>query len=305
MPNNGFEKKLILNQWVFSLLGVERLEELQAWLKDPALEGFDEENISHFFAILSTHLSNRGSIQPDDLLRYDNNIVRHWQRITERRNLEEGRTLFPKYFQYLALLFTEIYLDHNFRDPEQLWVEINQTIDTYNQQANQQERVEAFSQRELNKLAFWMATGSGKTLLMHCNLLQYQHYLQKHNQTKGVNRTLLLTPYEGLSQQHLKEFNRSNIPAEIFSKQSLGGMFNNQSLIEIIDIHKLADENGDKTVDVAAFEGNNLVMVDEGHSGASGTTWMRRREALCEDGFSFEYSATFGQAVKNDALKKS
>jgi len=27
---------------------------------------------------------------------------------------------------------------------------------------------------------------------------------------------------------------------------------------------------------------------------------MRRREALCENGFSFEYSATFGQAVKND-----
>jgi hypothetical protein len=25
-----------------------------------------------------------------------------------------------------------------------------------------------------------MATGSGKTLLMHANILQYQHYLEKH-----------------------------------------------------------------------------------------------------------------------------
>ena len=29
--------------------------------------------------------------------------------------------------------------------------------------------------------------------------------------------------------------------------------------------------------------------------------WMRFRDALCEKGFSFEYSATFGQAVKGNA----
>ncbi|MBL8883740.1 MAG: hypothetical protein JNL45_11895 [Hyphomicrobium sp.] len=60
---------------------------------------------------------------------------------------------------------------------------------------------------------------------------------------------------------------------------------------------------GDKTVAVEAFEGNNLVLVDEGHRGASSGetgTWMRFRNALCEKGFSFEYSATFGQAVKGN-----
>ncbi|HKI85674.1 MAG TPA: DEAD/DEAH box helicase, partial [Thermoanaerobaculia bacterium] len=49
--------------------------------------------------------------------------------------------------------------------------------------------------------------------------------------------------------------------------------------------------------------GNNLVLVDEGHRGASGGgdgAWMRFRNALCEKGFSFEYSATFGQAVKGN-----
>ena len=43
------------------------------------------------------------------------------------------------------------------------------------------------------------------------------------------------------------------------------------------------------------------MLVDEGHRGASGGeagAWMRFRNALCEKGFSFEYSATFGQAVK-------
>ena len=58
---------------------------------------------------------------------------------------------------------------------------------------------------------------------------------------------------------------------------------------------------GNRTIAIDAFEGNNLVLVDEGHRGTSGGeegAWMRFRNALCEKGFSFEYSATFGQAVK-------
>ena len=56
---------------------------------------------------------------------------------------------------------------------------------------------------------------------------------------------------------------------------------------------------GDKTVAVEAFEGNNLVLVDEGHRGTSkeAGAWMSRREVLVRGGFAFEYSATFGQAV--------
>ncbi|MDA6810340.1 hypothetical protein OSL51_26725, partial [Escherichia coli] len=69
--------------------------------------------------------------------------------------------------------------------------------------------------------------------------------------------------------------------------------------IEVIDINKLADEMGDKTVAVEAFEGNNLVLIDEGHkgTGSAAGAWMRRRDKLTRDGFAFEYSATFGQAV--------
>ena len=302
MPTNNqiqFENKLILQQWILKLLEVDDFSILQNWLKDPDLEGFDDENISYFHHTLVTHLANRKRIQKDDLLRYDANIVRHWQKITEKRNLFEGRTLTLKYFQYLALLFTEIYLDRYFGDQGTLLIEINKVIEEYNYDKPEKEKVEHFSASELNKIAFWMATGSGKTLLMHCNLLQYQHYLKISNQENTINRTILLTPNEGLSKQHLAEFELSNIPAALFSKQSLGVLFK-ENQVEIIDIHKLADENGDKTVDVTAFEENNLVLVDEGHSGASGDTWMRRREVLCENGFSFEYSATFGQAVKGE-----
>ena len=50
---------------------------------------------------------------------------------------------------------------------------------------------------------------------------------------------------------------------------------------------------------VEAFEGNNLIFVDEGHRGASSEAnkWLGYRAKLAETGFTFEYSATFGQAM--------
>ena len=38
-------------------------------------------------------------------------------------------------------------------------------------------------------------------------------------------------------------------------------------------------------------------MVDEGHLGTGGKVWRRRRKQLARNGFTFEYSATFTQAV--------
>ena len=48
---------------------------------------------------------------------------------------------------------------------------------------------------DLNKLAFWMATGSGKTLLMHLNYLQVSYTTI----CEPLDNILLITPYEGLS----------------------------------------------------------------------------------------------------------
>ena len=178
---------------------------------------------------------------------------------------------------------------------------------TYNADKPDADRITPFDESseawsQLNKLAFWMATGSGKTLLMHANILQYQHALTKHGRQRELNRILLLTPNEGLSLQHLCEFARAGIDAELFNKEGLG-LFSGKA-VEIIEVTRLGEEMGDKTVAIDAFEGNNLVLVDEGHRGASSGkegAWMSARNDLCEKGFSFEYSATFGQAVKNDA----
>ena len=304
-----FAYKLVLNQWLFSLFNVKRFEDLAEPLRNEGLEGLDENNIHHFHHALTAQLFNLTQLPTELLLEYDQNIVKHTLRLNERRNTRNEERIVWKYFQYLALLFTEIYLDRYFRDPKALLSALNEQIASYNADKIESDQVtpldagaEAWSQ--LNKLAFWMATGSGKTLVMHANILQFQYYLEKHGRRRELNRIILLTPNEGLSQQHLREFEAAGIEAEVFNKDGRG-LFAGHA-VEVLEVTKLREDMGDKTVAVDAFESNNLVLVDEGHRGASGGgdgAWMRFRNALCEKGFSFEYSATFGQAVKgNPAL---
>ena len=296
-----FGKRLILNKWILSLFGKDCFDHLAKPLKKADLEGFDENNVTRFYHELVTGFDeNNVFLTADDLLRYDENIVRYWKKITEKRN-HSGHVLYPKYFQYLALLFSEIYLDRYFRDRKGLLNSLNAYVARFLHD-HPDFTFKPFRLEDLNKLAFWMATGSGKTLLMHINLLQYLHYLKLYGNPRELNQIILLTPNEGLSHQHLSEFRLSGIKATLFRKEH---RFTGYLLktVQIIDIHKLREDSGDKTISVDAFEGNNLVLVDEGHrgtSGGKGSVWLERRDKLCEKGFSFEYSATFGQAVKGD-----
>lgn len=306
-----FNRKLVLHQWLLGLFGVERFDQLAEHLKDEALEGMDEDNVHRFHHAICLHLpaENRPELPDELLLEYDQAIVAVTQCLNERRLTRGKAPIVWKYFQYLALLFTEIYLDRYFRDPRALLVALNRRIATLNEGLDEPDWITALDETaeawpQLNKIAFWMATGSGKTLLMHAHILQYQRFLDTHGRARELNRIILLTPNEGLSRQHLCEFRRAGIKAEIFNKDGRG-LFAGQA-VEILEVTKLKEEMGEKTVAVDAFEGNNLVLVDEGHRGASAGgegAWMKFRNALCEKGFSFEYSATFGQAVKgNKAL---
>lgn len=287
---------LVLNKYILNLFGVTDLEALSQDLKDSSLEGYDENNISHFHHALVARLYSNVRLPRELLLQYDQNIFSHTQTISEKRN----EPIRWKYFQYLTLLFTEIYLDKYFTDRNGLQSELN-TFLQFNdgKYKNDFSAVSEFrleqNLNDLNKLAYWNATGSGKTLIMHINILQYKYYLKLHNLEKGLNRIIVLTPNEGLSKQHLKEFAQSGMEAELFDKTG-GSLFAGQK-VEIIDIHKLEETSGNKTVAVESFEGNNLVLVDEGHRGSGGEIWKDKRNRLCESGYSFEYSATFGQAV--------
>jgi hypothetical protein len=291
----SFHKQLVLNHWMMKFFQGGSLQALKLRLGEDRHEGIDEDGQTGFFHELQHTLFNVDLVSEHDLRRYDLNIVQHWNAITVQSNKLEGTVLNMKYFQYLSLLFTEIYLDWYFNNRQQLLDGLNEELKTYNSHA--EDRFQAFDSDELNKVAFWNATGSGKTLLLHVNIRQYLHYFQSGRREAYPDKIILLTPNEGLSRQHLAELNLSGFGFSRLFDKNRSGVF--KGTIEIIDINKLGDEMGEKTVAVEAFEGNNLVLVDEGHrgTGTAAGAWMSRRETLVRGGFAFEYSATFGQAV--------
>lgn len=298
----SFHKQLVLNRFMFRFFKDGTLHGLKIRLGEDRFEGIHEDGQSLFFHELSNYLFEVDLIDLDELRRYDLNIVKHWQQITEHRNLKEDTVLNMKYFQYLSLLFTEIYLDWYFNRKQELLDGLNSELNLYNAENNEtaKDRANQFKSYildDLNKLAYWNATGSGKTLLLHVNILQYLHYYQNGNTHHYPDKIILLTPDERLSQQHLDELYNSGFShIQLFDKNKPAPF---KGTVEVIDINKLADDMGDKTVAVEAFEGNNLVLIDEGHkgTGTAAGAWMRRRDKLTRDGFAFEYSATFGQAV--------
>jgi len=310
---HSFRNKLILNQWLLSLFGVDPFTEhkignrtmrpfhrLVEPIKDPRMEGLDESNIHHFYYnLVNDSLFPTGRLDRQQLLAYEENIVSHTQRI----NRERRQPITWKYHQWLTLLFTEIYLDRYFNDRKGLLDDLNQFITRFNSHWQDHEDVPSYRDDDLNKLCYQNATGSGKTLIMHVNLLQYQHYARQAGRENELSRVILLTPNERLSEQHLDEFAKSDIRAEwyvggrntLFTAEASG-----LRRVDVMEITKLADQEGPQQIATRSLGDQNLLLVDEGHRGMSGKeegAWFSRRNMLCEKGFTFEYSATFEQAV--------
>ncbi|WP_155818139.1 DEAD/DEAH box helicase family protein [Anaerolinea thermophila] len=291
------ENRLILLAYLNRLFGYETNKELLSDTRDVA-EGFDAEGRSYLYY----HLIARGSkvkIPEDALKRYDDNIRNYL--VAVNRGRAERITL--RYFQYLAALYTEIVLDNLFNYRSEFLKRLNTFVHEQNSKKIPEEQpFEEFSEDNLTKLAFWMATGSGKTLLLHLNYYQFLHY-NKEN----LDNILLITPNEGLSEQHLAELAVSGIPARRFDLNTGGLWSDSRDVVQVIEITKLVEEKrgGGVSVPVEAFEGRNLIFVDEGHKGSGGEAWRKYRDALSKTGFTFEYSATFGQALsaaRNDPL---
>jgi len=291
------ESRLALLSWLNGLLGYKSNHDLLKDTKEVA-EGFDATGHSFLYH----HLLGRGSqvkVPTDDLARYDENIRAHLAAINQNRPVP----ITLRYFQYLAALYTEIFLDRYFNAQQQMLADLNRFVAQRNAAKLPGEAEdEPFTADDLTKLAYWMATGSGKTLILHLNYRQFLHY-----NTEPLDNILLITPKEGLSEQHLAELAASGIPARRFDLNHSTLWTGGKDVVKVIEITKLVEQKrgGGVSVPVEAFEGRNLIFVDEGHKGSGGEVWRGYRDLLGETGFTFEYSATFGQALSashNDPL---
>ncbi|GIW65483.1 MAG: hypothetical protein KatS3mg095_0002 [Candidatus Parcubacteria bacterium] len=289
-----FEKYLVLNKYFLNLFGFEDFNEAREKLKDTE-EGYDSTGRSFFVDVLI-------GLKPDWedlLLRYDEAIREYVERLRQNRRQPNFNL---KYFQYLAVLFTEMFLDRYYNDRQRFLNELNTFLEVFNNE-NRTE-LSPFTKEDLKKLAFWMATGSGKTIIMHINYWQILKY-SKNN----WNNIILITPNEGLSKQHYEELKLSGIPCKLYDG-NIDNLKTKNGEILIIDIHKLTKEKKGEgvKVDISYFNDKNLVFIDEGHKGqrSEEQKWKKLREEIGKNGFIFEYSATFGQVIadNNDLLQE-
>ncbi len=94
---------------------------------------------------------------------------------------------------------------------------LNKYVSDFNDQFLN-DTIKPYTENDLNKVAVWNATGSGKTLIMHVNYHQYLHYSDGNLADDATY--ILLTPKEGLSKQHLDEYKASSILAKVYDKNA-------------------------------------------------------------------------------------
>ena len=306
-PIEKFHNSLALSRWALKIIKGHTLDSLRGALNRTDMEGVDPETGHTFFFNASIgsslfELGDSGKITKAVLEAYDLRVVGYWNEITaSSRRDADGNPVKMKYYQWLTLMVTELYLDYYFNRKSQLLKELNEEIFEVNKTLPPKEQLASAGLDDLDKVSFWEATGSGKTLLMHINILQYKWYAAQAG--KSFDRVILLTPNEGLAKQHLEELAVSGIAAASLTDDLFK---NDTSKVGVIDSNKLSSKGaGVKVMAAESFEGKNLVMVDEGHHGSSKEDGEHRkvRDMLAKDGFSFEYSATFGQAVSSENKK--
>lgn len=178
-------------------------------------------------------------------------------------DMEEKLDVILRYYQRMALFFTKYYFDKKYL-------------------ANDNEN---------NKLTYWMATGSGKTVIMKANIIDYFEWLRDKNSDEI--EVIITSPLKELIGQLQKEmsdffshpfFKDFKFSYKIETTQGLISRYKNES-------HEIIGENQYR-----------LLLVDEAHIGLGNAKkadvgeFVKLRNELTENitnSFMFEYSATF------------
>ena len=169
-----------------------------------------------------------------------------------------------RYYQILALYFTEYYFQHR--------------------------REKAFELFSRNALAYWMATGSGKTIIMHLNIFQFLH----HNKGFKDLELIMTTPGVNLIEQHEREVT----PLVAYLNQK--SEYRNKINFTIDTTSALLNRPDDFFNFPDDDKHQRLILVDEAHIGLGqsqkkdeGEFLKLRRRLNIKHSFLFEYSATF------------
>lgn len=161
----------------------------------------------------------------------------------------------------------------------------------------------------VNRASFWMATGSGKTLVI-VKLIELLKQLMDNGEIPKRD-ILFLTARDDLVEQfkrHVEEYNSSNslkielFPLNEFERVKAHKEFEFPNRVKVFYYRSdlISDEGGEKRIDFETVYNNGewYLILDEAHKGDKAES---KRQAiftiLTQNGFMFNFSATFTEEI--------
>ena len=155
----------------------------------------------------------------------------------------------------------------------------------------------------INRMCFWMATGSGKTLVM-IKLIEYLHCLQQHGKILSRN-ILVLAPSEhllGQIRRSIEEFNQTGLSIDFVPLREIHrvrqGRLGTSDVITVY-YHRsdnVSDVQKEALINYRRYEndGKWYIFLDEAHKGGKEDSKRQAYYAvMAREGFLFNFSATF------------
>ena len=153
----------------------------------------------------------------------------------------------------------------------------------------------------INRMCFWMATGSGKTLVM-VKLIEYLHRLQERGEIPPRN-ILVLAPSDHLIGQirhTVQEFNQTGLNVDLVplreSGRRLQARLGDSTTVYYHRSDNVSDVQKEALIDYRRYEngGQWYVLLDEAHKGGKEDSKRQAYYAvMAREGFLFNFSATF------------
>jgi len=159
----------------------------------------------------------------------------------------------------------------------------------------------------INRMGFWMATGSGKSLVL-IKLIEILWRLMRRGEIP-VQPVLVLTARDDLLAQlkaHVEEFNSGYTEFHIYLEDLRAYPERQRMFLPLISEHELtvffyradnlSDEQKERIVDFRNYENNGhwYVLLDEAHKGDKEDSKRQHiYSILSRNGFLFNFSATF------------
>lgn len=161
-------------------------------------------------------------------------------------------------------------------------------------------------QHFINRMAFWMATGSGKTLVI-VKLIELLHELMQRGEIPQ-REILVLAHRDDLLEQLRKHVDEFNFGGGLYlrlhelreysqTRHTQPGLFSQQErLVFYYRSDNLSDEQKEKIIDFRSFDnhGEWFILLDEAHKGDREDSKRQHiYSILSRNGFLFNFSATF------------